>query len=289
MGGLIALSILFLLLLWRDQRREWRIRRLAEQIEDHLSGNASALDVALEEDNLARLQNAISDTQQALERQRELYAQECARTSKLTADISHQLKTPLTTLRLYTELDNAPHAEACLAQIQRMESLIQALLRLERLCADGYPFTFAQADVEAVIRDQWQSIAPMFPGKSLTVSGSAVIRCDEQWLGEALGNLLKNACEHGATRIQVKVERTEAAFFCTLEDDGGGVSPAELPKLFDRFYRAEGQKSGGAGIGLAIVKEIVSRHHGTITAENGEKGLRMTISMPMLDCNLTKT
>ena len=289
MGGLIALSLLCLNLLFRDWRRERRIRALAERVEDHLSGNGPMLDVALEEDNLARLQNAISDTQQALERQRELYAQECARTSNLTADISHQLKTPLTTLRLYTELDGAPHAEACLAQIQRMETLIQALLRLERLCADGYAFTFETADAEVILREQWQSIAPMFPGKSLTVSGSAVIRCDEKWLGEAFGNLLKNACEHCDFSIHVSLERTEAAFFCTIEDDGGGVSPAELTRLFDRFYRSENQTGNGVGIGLAIVKEIVSRHHGTITAENGEKGLRMTISMPMLDRNLTKS
>lgn len=289
MGGLIVLSVLCLFLLWRDRRRERRIRALAEQMEDHLSGNGPMLDVALEEDHLARLQNAISDTQQALARQRELYAQECARTSNLTADISHQLKTPLTTLRLYTELDDAPHAQACLAQIQRMETLVQALLRLERLCADGYPFSFGEADVGSIIRDQWQGLQSMFPGKSLTLSGSARIRCDEKWLGEAFGNLLKNACEHCDTEIQVDLERTEAAFFCTVEDDGGGVSPAELPKLFDRFYRAQGQSSGGVGIGLAIVKEIVSRHHGTITAENGEMGLRMTISMPMLDRNLTKS
>lgn len=289
MGGLIALSALCLFLLIRDWRRERRILNLARKIEDHLSGNGVMLDVALEEDGLARLQNAISDTQQALERQRELYAQECARTSNLTADISHQLKTPLTTLRLYTELDDAPHSDECLAQIQRMETLIQALLRLERLCADGYAFTFETADAEVIIREQWQSIAPMFPGKSLTVSGSAVIRCDEKWLGEAFLNLLKNACEHCRSSIHVNLERTEAAFFCTIEDDGGGVSPAELPRLFDRFYRSENQTGNGVGIGLAIVKEIVSRHHGTITAENGEKGLRMTISMPMLDRNLTKS
>lgn len=247
------------------------------------------LDVALEEDDLARLQNAISDTQQALSRQRELYAQECTRTSNLTADISHQLKTPLTTLRLYTELDDAPHSEESLTQIQRMEDLIQALLRLERLCADGYAFTFETADAEAIVLDQWQSLQPLFPGKTLTVTGSAVIRCDEKWLGEAFLNLLKNACEHCKSEIHVHLERTEAAFFCTVEDDGGGVSPAELPRLFERFYRSENQTGNGVGIGLAIVREIVTRHHGTITAENGEKGLRMTISMPMLDRNLTKS
>ena len=289
MGGLIAISILCLVLLCREWRWERRIRKLAQQIEDHLSGNGPMLDVALEEDALARLQNAVCDTQQALARQRELYAQECERTSNLTADISHQLKTPLTTLRLYTELDDAPHVGECLAQIQRMEDLIQALLRLERLCADGYAFTFETADAEAIIWDQWQSLQPLFPGKSLAVTGSAVIRCDEKWLGEAFLNLLKNACEHCESSIHVHLERTEAAFFCTIEDDGGGVSPAELPRLFERFYRSENQKGNGVGIGLAIVKEIITRHHGTITAENGERGLRMTISMPMLDRNLTKS
>ena len=289
MGGLIVLSMLCLFLLIRDWHRERRIRALAERMEDHLSGNAPMLDVALEEDNLARLQNAISDTQQSLARQRELYTQECARTSNLTADISHQLKTPLTTLRLYTELDGAPHAEACLAQIQRMETLIHALLRLERLCADGYAFSFETADAEDIILDQWQSIAPLFPGKTLTISGAAAIRCDEKWLGEAFLNLLKNACEHCTSHIHIHLERTEAAFFCSIEDDGGGVPPAELPRLFERFYRSENQKGNGVGIGLAIVREIITRHHGTITAENGEKGLRMTISMPMLDRNLTKS
>ena len=289
MGGLIVLSILCLFLMIRDWRRERRIRKLAEKIEEHLSGIAPILDVALEEDSLARLQNAVCDTQQALSRQRELYTQECARTSNLTADISHQLKTPLTTLRLYTELDDAPHARECLAQIQRMEDLIGALLRLERLCADGYAFTFGAADAEDIIWDQWQSLQPLFPGKSLTISGSAVIRCDAKWLGEAFLNLLKNACEHCDSSTYVHLERTEAAFFCSIEDDGGGVSPAELPRLFERFYRSENQKGNGVGIGLAIVREIVTRHHGTITAENSEKGLRMTISMPILDRNLTKS
>ena len=62
-----------------------------------------------------------------------------------------------------------------------------------------------------------------------------------------------------------------------------------IPKLFQRFYRAEHQNKNGAGIGLAIVKEIIQRHHGNITAENGKYGLRMTISMPMLDRNLTNS
>lgn len=295
MGGLITLcailAVVCVVLLVQKIILNHRIRHLTEKVDSFNSGTEEMLDVALQEDRLAQLQNGIADLQQALVRSRELNTEECSRTSQLSADISHQLKTPLTTLRLYTEMDNAPHMEASLEQIQRMEDLIQALLRLERLCADGYAFTFAQADVKAIILEQWQSLREIWPGKKLTIEGSASIRCDVRWLGEAFLNLLKNACEHTSDdgQIWVRMERTEAVFFCTIEDNGGGVDQAELPKLFQRFYRAEHQSKNGAGIGLAIVKEIIQRHHGAITAENGSRGLKMTISMPMLDRNLANS
>ncbi len=293
MGGLIIgfLTAVCLVLLIQKFLLNHRIRKLAGRVDGFHSGTEKMLDVALEEDALARLQNGIADTQQALERQRQLNTEECSRTSQLTADISHQLKTPLTTLRLYTEMDEGPHMASCLEQIQRMENLIQSLLRLERLCADGYAFRFTTADAQTILREQWQNLQPVWPKKQLHIQGTARIRCDEQWLGEAFLNLLKNACEHTPEdgEIVVALERTEAVFFCTIEDNGGGVDPAELPKLFQRFYRAEHQNKNGAGIGLAIVKEIILRHHGTIAAENGAHGLKMTISMPMLDVNLTNS
>ena len=295
MGGLIIaciiLAVACLILLIQKFLLNYRIRKLAEQVDGFSSGTAEMLDVALQEDCLAQLQNGIADLQQSLARSRQLNIEECNRTSQLTADISHQLKTPLTTLKLYTELDNAPHMDASLEQIQRMENLIQALLRLERLCADGYAFNFAPADAEQILQEQWQGLQAIWPHKKLIVSGSAHIRCDENWLGEVFLNLLKNACEHTEENgvIRIQLERTEAAFFCVIEDDGGGVNEDELPKLFQRFYRAEHRCKNGAGIGLAIVKEIIQRHHGNITAENGKYGLKMTISMPMLDRNLTKS
>ncbi len=280
---LLGLACLGLVLWSLLQRR--RIRRLAEQVACFCSGTAGMLEVALEEDSLARLQNGIADLEQALQRQKQLHAEECSRTSQLTADISHQLKTPLTTLRLYTEMDAGPHLEACLEQIQRMEHLIGSLLRLERLCADGYAFTFALAEMEGLILEQWQSLQAIWPEKKLILQGSASICCDERWLGEAFLNLLKNACEHTRPdgEIRVRLERTEAMFFCTVEDNGGGVAPEELPRLFQRFYRAGHSPKNGAGIGLAIVKEILQRHHGTVTAENTPQGLKMTLTIPTLD------
>lgn len=295
MGGLIiscvGLAAACIALLTQKILLTRRIRKLVEQVDGFRSCTAEMLDVALQEDSLARLHNGIADLQQSLMRAQQLNAEECSRTSQLTADISHQLKTPLSTLRLYTELDNAPHMDASLEQIQRMENLIQALLRLERLCADGYAFQFTPAEAEDILLKQWQNLQTIWPDKKLIIEGSAHIRCDGKWLGEAFGNLLKNACEHTGRDgvIWVRLERTEAVFFCTIEDNGGGVALTEIPKLFQRFYRAEHQSKNGAGIGLAIVKEIILRHHGNITAENGVHGLKMTISMPMLDRSLTNS
>ena len=165
---------------------------------------------------------------------REAQNQECRRTGDLMADISHQLKTPL------------------------------ALLRLERLCADGYAFDFAEHDLSAMIQEAWQPLAPQYADKRLTISGNERLRCDEKWLGEAFHNILKNACEHTADdgRISAAIESTDKACFITFEDDGGGASEKDLPHLFERFYRAEGSKAEGSGIGLSMAREIVRRHQG---------------------------
>lgn len=278
----LSAALLVLAALFLRQRR--RIRKLTEQAEDFLVGSGAPLEFSVQEDSLAPLHNAIAELQNRLLLAKERQVEECRRTSDLTADISHQLKTPLASLRLYCEMDESAHLPQQLIQIERMERLIQSLLRLERLCADGYEFMFAEQEVAAIVRASWAGLSAAFPACAAEISGSAVIRCDEKWLGEAFANLLKNACEHmpsGGT-VHVCMETTEAAFFCTVEDEGGGASAKDLPHLFERFYRAEGSPSSGAGIGLAIVREIIWRHHGTISAENTAKGLRMTISIPLM-------
>jgi signal transduction histidine kinase len=170
-----------------------------------------------------------------------------------------------------------------------METLIGSLLRLEKLCADGYEFSFAEHEIRPLIKHVWSLLRPLWPEIELVIWGNATLRCDEKWLSEAFLNLLKNACEHTAAngKIIIILEQTDRAFFCTVEDNGGGVPEKDLPHLFDRFYRAEGQKQNGAGLGLAIVKEIIYRHHGHIAAENTKHGLKFSISIPVL--NLTKS
>ena len=284
-----VLAIIAAVLAVRLLTQKKRVAALAEQMEDYLAGSRKPLSYSLKEDAVAPLENAAAEMENRIEVEKDRYRQEARRTSDLTADISHQLKTPLASLRLFVEMDESPHMEQEISQIERMETLIGSLLRLEKLCADGYEFTFSEHDVRPVIERAWSQLCPLWPNKEITITGDATLRCDEKWLSEAFQNLLKNACEHTAANgtITIILEQTDRAFFCTVEDNGGGVPEKDLPHLFYRFYRAEGQKQNGAGLGLAIVKEIIYRHHGHIAAENTKHGLKFSISIPVL--NLTKS
>ena len=270
-------------------RQKKRLRKLAESMENYLSEGGEPASFSLEEDAVAPVENAASEMENRIAVLQERYREECERTSSLTADISHQLKTPLSSLRLFCEMDAGVHMPEQLSQIERMEKLIGSLLRLEKLCADGYEFTFAEHPVRPLIEAAWNELRMLWPEKHLSIEGNAEIRCDSKWLGEAFGNLLKNACEHTDDNgtIWVRMEQAEHTFYCSVEDDGGGVSGKDLPHLFKRFYRAEDQSQSGSGLGLAIVKEIVYRHHGHVYAENTERGLR--VNMEILIMNLTKT
>jgi len=270
--------------------QKMRIEHLTARIEDFLVTGKNALEYSVREDSLAPIHNAAAELENRILLSREQVRDELRRTSMLTADISHQLKTPLASLKLFCELDEGAHMETQLSQIERMERLIYSLLRLERLCADGYDFVFEDYDVNGIIMEAWESLKPVYSGRRLVIDGSARIRCDEKWMGEAFLNLLKNACEHTGEggSIHIRLEMTETTFYATIEDNGGGVPQKDLPHLFERFYRAgEKKETGGAGIGLSIVQEIVRRHHGDIRAENTGKGLKFTISMPIM--NLVRT
>ena len=158
MVGYILSGILFVILAvlavrhFLDNRR---LRTLSEQMEDYLTGNGKPLSYSLKEDAVAPLENAAAEMENRIEVEKDRCQQEARRTSDLTADISHQLKTPLASLRLFVEMDESPHMAQEISQIERMETLIGSLLRLEKLCADGYEFSFAEHPIRPMIQEVW--------------------------------------------------------------------------------------------------------------------------------------
>ncbi len=277
---------------WALLARRRGLRRV-EQIQKKLDGFQHCgipYEAPLDEGSLAALEQSLAQICRLAARDRENSVRQARQTAALIADIAHQWRTPLSSLRLYCELDglggDPARRQKQLAVIDRMEAMAASLLRLEKLRAHAYEMHFAPTDIRALCVSLCGEMAALFPGRRFILpEASLILRCDRQWLGEALTNLLKNACQHTAAGGVIRVDcRCHGQYgWISVEDDGGGVPEESLPHLFDRFYRPAGASSEGAGLGLAIAKAICESHHGDIAAQNTGRGLQISLLLPRLE------
>lgn len=286
---ILGMGVVILLLTALLFLRKKRIAELRAGLDAYLK-TGKPLPYSLREGDLALLQNELSDLVARLELEKQRAKDVDRKNAAFAADVSHQLKTPLAGLRLYCELDaqsGNPNAEKELRLIEKTERLVSELLKLQKIRADSFDFTFADATLETLIEETFAAFRPLYPQKRFELTGTAVLRCDRAWLNEAVSNIVKNACEHTPEegKIRAKIENGDESVILTLEDNGGGVPAVDLPHLFERFFKAQNASPDSTGLGLAITKEIVSKHHGTITAENAGEGLRLTLCFPKIDAN----
>ena len=265
-----------------------KTRKLNDSIEKFFK-DGEITDIDLHDNEFSAIHNNIAELENRLLLEKSNTEAENRKNADFVADISHQLKTPLAGLRLYSEMDEAVNPEGNagkeLELISKMERLVYNLLCLEKIRSDAYEMNFKDNSVEEIINLILGEFRPVFPGKSFSVSGSATLRCDREWLGEAFGNIIKNAAEHTPEngRIDVAIENGERSLTVIVEDNGGGVSQEQLPLIFNRFYKTENASPDSAGIGLAISKAIFEKHHGTVYAENGREGLRIVVCLPVIE------
>lgn len=268
-----------------------KIRKLTESIDNFIK-DGTITEMSTKDGATAHLQNNIFELETRLIQEREYTKQEAKNNTEFISDISHQLKTPLAGLHLYCEMEHnsnpTSYTEKELQLVEKMEKLIHNVLKLEKIRSDTYVMNFEGTEISLVLEELKTEFCTLFPQKQINIDGNGVFRCDKSWLREAFGNIIKNACEHTTTdgRIDVIIEQAEKSVSVTIEDNGGGVPENELPLLFKRFHRTENASPDSAGIGLSITKAIVEKHHGTITVENGENGLRFSMCFPIIDANL---
>lgn len=211
----------------------------------------------------------------------------------LVSDISHQMKTPLSSLILNNELllKKYPDDELLAVsrgQLDRMEVLVINLLKYARLEADSVIFTTDRDDLSMTINNSVRTIKASADLRNINISilsdSNIKINHDGSWLEEALINILKNAVEHtpDGGNITLSVKSTGISNNIIIEDTGQGISNDDLPNIFKRFYKGKsGINPSSIGIGLSLSRLIIEGLGGTVRAENLKPtGARFTISFP---------
>ncbi|MGW7050867.1 sensor histidine kinase [Streptomyces sp. NPDC054887] len=239
-------------------------------------------------DEVARLAATTNETLAALEASVE-------RQRRFVADASHELRSPIASLRTQLEV-GAAHPELldvrdAVRDTVRLQGLAADLLLLARLDAGERPGQ-GRVDLGALVREEVSQRADRLP---VTVSGGSggsggsgacEVAGSRGQLARVLGNLLDNAQRHADGRVEVSLRRERGAVVLGVSDDGAGVPEGERERIFERFVRLDEARSrddGGAGLGLAIARDVARRHGGTLSVTRGPLGgalfeLRMPVA-----------
>jgi signal transduction histidine kinase len=204
------------------------------------------------------------------------------RTAMLAA-IAHDLRTPITSLRLRAEFIEDEEVRArVLETLAEMQAMAEAVLAFARGDAESEPTR--ATDVTALAESVVEDVAASGRDAAFLESPAVTLKCRPFALKRALTNLIDNATFYG-TRAQVKVEAAGEEVRFIIDDDGPGIASADLERVFEPFVRLEGSRSretGGAGLGLAIARSVFRSHGGDMTLQNRtEGGLRAVASLPV--------
>jgi signal transduction histidine kinase len=206
---------------------------------------------------------------------------------ELTANVSHELRTPLTSIKGFAEtlLAGAMRDEATArrfleiidAETNRLVKLVDDLMDLSRLEAKGAALELAPVDLAALVEETVTRLRPLAGSRRLEVHpgpGPVTVVGDRDRLAQVLTNLIDNAIKFTpeSGRVEVTWRRQDGTVILTVRDTGQGIPPADLPHIFERFYKANRSRSAatGSGLGLAIARHIVEAHGGRITVHSRE-------------------
>jgi signal transduction histidine kinase len=250
-------------------------------------GVASGVGAAYAGRALVPIRRSLVTQREALRRQREF-----------AADASHELRTPLTVIRASVDDLDRHRSEpvgtvgSALTDIRdevdHLTAMVEDLLLLARSDSGELELDHVPVDLGDVASDGASSLAKVATDRGVAVSVDpepAEVSGDPARLRQLVMILVDNAIQHSpaGTNVAVRVRADGPDAVLVVEDDGAGIGPADLPHVFDRFYRAAGSPGGGAGLGLAIAAWIVERHDGRIeAADRAEGGARFTARIPLI-------
>ena len=283
-AGLTAAGLSLLLMLVfciSTYKRYQRISSLADDIDQVLHGDSSIDFDNYSEGELSILHSEIYKMTVRLREQQQKLINDKKYLADSLADISHQIRTPLTSINLLVErLSASGLTDECRHQLtnelyellDRIDWLITTLLKISKLDAGTVQFNKETVSLETLIN---KSCAPLLipmelRGQELILRAEGDFYGDPAWTSEAVGNIVKNCMEHTPDGGRIEIDAAETALYSeiVIKDNGTGISPEDLPRIFERFYKGKNSDGKSFGIGLALSRMIIAEQKGTVKAEN---------------------
>ena len=278
---LFLFGMVYLVLLFYLRRQHRAIDDAGSKIREFLDGNSMSRIECSQTGDWYSLFHDVNEMATILSAHAESQKQTKEFLQDIISDVSHQIKTPLSALKMYHEIISSHKGEAetvanfsekSQREIKRMENVIYTLLKLARLDAGIIQMEKAEENVSALMQDVLERFETWAEQdhKEITLSGKDDIslNCDALWMSEAIGNIVKNALEHTQPGGHISVQWTQSPLLTqiVITDDGKGIHQEDLYNIFKRFYRSRFSSDvHGIGLGLPLAKSIVEAHGGTIS------------------------
>ena len=297
-GALIINSIfslaLFVVFLFYNRSRKKQTKIITECIRQINNGDYTLVAENYSEDELSLLNDEIYKTAVMLREQAENSNKDRINLKDSLSDISHQLKTPLTSVIVM--LDNMLDDDEMPVEIRRqfmwsmkrqtnnISFLVKSILTLSKLDANTVAFKKSDVSISEIISECVENTEVLAEINEVEVKAEVDsefdINCDRKWLCEALTNIIKNCIEHTSPEgwVKIKAEKNKIYALISIEDNGCGIAPEDLPHIFKRFYKGKNSDDNSVGIGLALAKTIIEKDDGYITVDSEVgKGTRLEI------------
>ena len=280
-AGGIAVTIV---ILSYNKKREEKISDINSYIGKVNSGNYELKIEENGEDELTKLRNELYKTTVLLRETAENSEKEKTNLSNSLTDISHQLKTPLTSIRIMIDnIQSNPDMdektrnefiEDISKQIDWISSLVISLLKLAKFDAGSIVMRDEEINVKKLIQNIISNLAILIDIKDIkieeNISEQITLFADYNWQLEALTNIIKNCIEHSFDGGKIKIEAESNSVFTKIiiADEGEGIEKKDLNRIFERFYKSAKSSENSIGIGLALAKTIIEKERGYIQVES---------------------
>lgn len=278
--GVIAIIVALIY----TNKRDKSLRSINKYLDKVNNGNYELKIEDNGEDEISRLRNELYKTTILLRESAENSEKEKTNLNNSLADISHQLKTPLTSIRIMLDnIEENPNMdektrnefiEEISRQIDWISSLVISLLKLAKFDAGAIVMQDTQINVKKLIDNVINNLAIMIDIKNIKIEEKidedVILRADYNWQLEALTNIIKNCIEHSKEDSKIKIEVENNSIFVKIKitDEGEGIAKEDLSHIFERFYKSKQASENSIGIGLSLAKTIIEKENGYIKVDS---------------------